>query len=279
MSESDEDDINYAKYSNILCYAENHAILDSGAPRNVVGQEWYTRYENSLDTGMKDQIVHFKHLRTFVFGEQSHSGEMKRIPLQILNDIVVIEVYVIPIDIPLLIGLSGMSMLNMKIDYGKHEATVNGRRIDLIQENGHHYIAVVPESCYFATTDVYFSAMKLHRSFGHATSNKIIKVLEDSKVNGCNDKLKKDLRELDKSCEFCIKYQRRSADPKVSINLAHKFNDLLCIDLKFFKDGTIILHMIDHLTKYSTAKILHNKSGKSVVEAILQKWISVFGPI
>ena len=36
--------------------------------------------------------------------------------------------------------------------------------------------------------------------------------------------------------------------------------------------------MIDHLTKYSTAKILHNKSGKSVVEAILLKWISVFGP-
>ena len=92
VSESDKDDINYAKYFNILCYAENHAILDSGAPRNVVGQEWYTRYENSLDAEMKDQIVYFKYLRTFVFGEQSHSGEMKRIPLQILNDIVVIEV-------------------------------------------------------------------------------------------------------------------------------------------------------------------------------------------
>ena len=236
---SDQDQqVNYAKYTDI-CYAENHAILDSGAPRNVVGREWYKRYEASLDSDLLNRIEHFEdNDRIFVFGERSHSGTMKKIPLQILEEIYVISVYVVEIDIPLLIGLNGMSLLKMKVDYGKHEATVNGKKVDLIQESGHHYISVVPESVCFASTDVYFSAMKLHRSFGHASSNKIIQVLENNGVNECDKKLKDDLRELDKTCEFCSKHQRRSADPKVSINLSEKFNDLLCIDLKFFKDVT-----------------------------------------
>ena len=49
------------------------------------------------------------------------------------------------------------------------------------------------------------------------------------------------------------------------------------MDLKFF-EGKIILHMIDHLTRFSMAVICRSKEPKEILSAFVRNWVSIFGP-
>ena len=94
-------------------------------------------------------------------------------------------------------------------------------------------------------------------------------------------KLEEELLKLDETCDFCQTHKRRTANPAVTALDCKDFNDLVAIDLKFFREDngkqTIVMHVIDHLTRYSAAKIIRSKNGEEVVRALLTNWISIFG--
>ena len=49
------------------------------------------------------------------------------------------------------------------------------------------------------------------------------------------------------------------------------------MDLKQFKNGIYILHMIDHATRYSSGCIIMNKRKETIVEGLLTHWVKWFG--
>ena len=54
------------------------------------------------------------------------------------------------------------------------------------------------------------------------------------------------VKDLDKSCEICMRYKRPSSRPVVGFSLT--FNETVAMDLKQFL-GVYILHMVDHATR------------------------------
>ena len=49
------------------------------------------------------------------------------------------------------------------------------------------------------------------------------------------------------------------------------------MDLKFF-EGKIILHLIDHLSRFSAAAVCHSKEPEQIIGGIMKAWITIFGP-
>ena len=98
-----------------------------------------------------------------------------------------------------------------------------------------------------------YIAIKLHKQFGHPKSARLIDLI---KTAGISDKDLLDMvKDLDKSCEICMRYKRPSSRPVVGFSLSHDFKETVAMDLKQFR-GVYILHMVDHATRYSAAAII-----------------------
>ena len=82
--------------------------------------------------------------------------------------------------------------------------------------------------------------IKLHRQFGHPRHEKLLKLMEDAKVD---DQQSLELvKQIDNECEICQHYEKSF----VGFSLAKEFNQTVAMDLKTFKDFKV-LHLIDLL--------------------------------
>ena len=84
------------------------------------------------------------------------------------------------------------------------------------------------------------------------------------------------IKDLDKSCEICMRYKRPSSRPVVGFSLAHDFNETVAMDLKQFR-GVYILHIVDHAARYSAAAIISSKQKEVIIDKIFKHWIAIFG--
>ena len=66
------------------------------------------------------------------------------------------------------------------------------------------------------------------------------------------------IKEVSLDCQVCKEFSRPGALPAVGLPLASEFNEVVAMDIKFL-NGVMILHLIDHLSRYSAAAILHSK--------------------
>ena len=118
-------------------------------------------------------------------------------------------------------------------------------------------------------------AKKLHRQFAHATADKLITTINNSNSSWKNNPtLKKKLVEVVENCDTCQKYRKPPGRPVVALPLATKFQETVAMDLKMYQ-GRILLHLIDHATRLSQSVCLKSKQPNGVVDAILNKWVSV----
>ena len=66
-------------------------------------------------------------------------------------------------------------------------------------------------------------ANKLHRQFGHPTSDRLIKLIRNA---GINDKLlEKEIVSISQQCIYCLQYKSAPPRPVVSMPLANSFNE------------------------------------------------------
>ena len=73
-----------------------------------------------------------------------------------------------------------------------------------------------------------YIASKLHKQFWHPKSASLIDLIRTA---GISDKDLLDMiKDLDKSCEICMRYKRPSSRPVVGFSLAHDFNETLAMD-------------------------------------------------
>ena len=119
-------------------------------------------------------------------------------------------------------------------------------------------------------------AEKLHAQFSHPDSRKLIQLVKNAGHRDDHELIKK-IKDISENCKICKEYKRPSPRPVVGLPLATKFNELVAMDLKLI-DGQWVLHLIDHVSRFSAASFLANKKPETVIKAISKIWISTFGP-
>ena len=117
--------------------------------------------------------------------------------------------------------------------------------------------------------------MKLHKQFSHPRSYKLKKLLIDGGVD--DEELFDMIKNIEKHCTVCTKYKRPPAKPIVTFPLASEFNESVAMDLKQVS-GKLVLHLIDHATRFSSAGVIPSKDCDVIISKIFQIWISIFGP-
>ena len=79
------------------------------------------------------------------------------------------------------------------------------------------------------------------------------------------------------SCEICAVYSRAKPSPVVALPMAEEFNDCVAIDLKYWRPGLWILHMVDMFSRYTMSAFVTRKTPQMILEVLIRDWISVFG--
>ena len=117
-------------------------------------------------------------------------------------------------------------------------------------------------------------AKKLHCQFGHASAQKLQKLVKSSSVKDVE--LLHLFDEIEKKCEISIKYKKPSLKPAVGFSLSKEFNDVISVDLKHIS-GTTFLHIIDNATRFSAAAVVKSKRQEEIVDIFIKHWIAIFG--
>ena len=120
--------------------------------------------------------------------------------------------------------------------------------------------------------------MKLHRRLGHPAPENLTRMLRLAGV-------KKKYVEISKKllCPTCNDMRAPDRPRAVRSNMRPTtFNEVLHVDLKYAKDVKkqlyVALSMVDGATNYHQAVLLKNREPEKVARALVDKWLSLFGP-
>ena len=80
---------------------------------------------------------------------------------------------------------------------------------------------------------------------------------------------------LEDTCELCKRYAKTPSRPVVALLMASQFNEKVSMDLKQW-NGHWILHIIDMWSRYTVSVFVNRKKPSDVIDALMQRWISVF---
>ncbi|MGL5690696.1 MAG: reverse transcriptase domain-containing protein, partial [Bacteroidales bacterium] len=133
---------------------------------------------------------------------------------------------------------------------------------------------------YTLTKDTRSNILKsLHYESGHG-SKKTMELMTEGKYNW--EGLKQDIREITENCLTCKKVGSKRRNTKNKPTVVHSPNELWECDLigrLETKEGgnKFIFVAIDHYTKWLEAKVIKNKTGKEIAEAIRELIIDKHG--
>ena len=204
-----------------------------------------------------------------------------------------IKTDVVPKDIPLLLSKKAMKETKVNIDFVNDKIEILGKDLDMHCSTSGHYcipIYLIDEIDQANKNDVFLSinemncsedrekiALKLHRQFGHPNSSKLISLLQNANID--DRELNRLIENLSENCEICIKYQKNQDRPVTGFPQATNFNECVAMDLKTwsFHDNVLLIHLVDHLTRYSASSVIRSKRKEVIIESIFKIWISIFG--
>ena len=195
-----------------------------------------------------------------------------------------------------------MKKANTVINFKNDEVTMYGEKIKVrFTSTGHYCITLnkYVDVCYYGseTFNIYFSnlekvdtftfeekeraAIKLHKQFCHATGPRLRKLLVNARVR--DKEMLKLVENVANSCDICKKYRKTPPKPIVTMPLAKVFNENVSMDLKDISSDNIksekVIHLIDHATRFSAARIIPSKKRDVVIQAVLEMWHVTFGPM
>ena len=85
------------------------------------------------------------------------------------------------------------------------------------------------------------------------------------------------LKKVEKSCDICCKYKSPPSKPIVCFSLSKEFTELVAMDIKYCENH-LVLYLIDHATRFSSAAIVRSKHKDTIISKVFQIWIFIFGP-
>ena len=274
----------------------NGAVLDSGCTQTVCGRSWLSNYIDSLTDDDRLKVKEKKSNTVFKFGDGKlfNSLKLATIPAKIGSKYVDINTDVINSELQ---SKNAMKLAKVKIDFGNDIINIFGEDIDIsFTASGHYFIPISRTNKTISEIDESNPAerivlnianiaskskeeklkivKKLHCQFGHASAQKLQKLVKSSSVKDVE--LLHLFDEIEKKCEICIKYKKPSLKPAVGFSLSKEFNDVISVDLKHIS-GTMFLHIIDNATRFSAAAVVKSKRQEEIVDIFIKHWIAIFG--
>ncbi len=288
------------------------AIIDTACTRTVCGQEWLNHYITELSqketTDLRKTETHSHRPFRFGDGKVVHSKKRLKIPAKIGQIKCKIETEVVPANIPLLLSKVSLKRAGTVLDMKNDRAVMFNQPVELeFTSSGHYCVNIMDnesspkdmkcseqilatheeernddENEILIISDKMSPAekrnilMKLHKQFGHASADKLQRLLNSSgnKDTECSIILQKIVSE----CEVCQKHSKAKPKPAVGLPLASQYNETVAVDLHELEQGVWYLHIIDQFTRFSAGSILTTKRSSEIVKHFLHDWISVHGP-
>ena len=274
------------------------AVLDTGCTKSCCSQIWLEEYIETLTEEEKAKVTYSSSKRFFRFGDSrlfESKGSVK-IPAKICGKKFMINTDIVDAEIPLLLSKDAMKKANVIIDLKNDEVKMFGKKVKIFLTRRGHYCVALNNKVYLGKLGTVRShqvlisnvekmdtlsqaeqkkvAMKWHKQFSHCDGDRLCKLLLNA---GITDKVMlKTVNEIQDQCKTCQKYGRKSPRPIVTLPRASDFNESVAMDLKFF-DSKIVLHIIDHFTRYSAACVIPSKHRDTIITYVLKCWISIFG--
>ena len=267
----------------------NRALIDTGATTTVCGSTWLETFLESLNTAQRRLVKEEVRNMTFRFGDGRGvpSSKAVSIPITICGKELMLETFVVDGDLPLLFSRESMKLFGVSLDIQNDKMMIEGRSQDLIVTNSGHYvadlsrrskdqeIALAEVMLINEIKDAKKTALKIHRFYGHPSSQTLIRRISDSDYN--SKELIREIKALDDSCDHCARYKRERSRPKASLLAPSDVNELVSMDLKTLTTGHIMLHVIDLFSRFSATSIIPNKQKETVIGALFSIWIATFG--
>lgn len=249
-------------------------------------------------------------------GKVVYSNRKLKIPAKIGQTRCHIETEVVPASIPLLLSKASMKRAGTVLDMENDSAVMFSKPVKLdFTSSGHYCVNIMDnekkniqsDDCVLvAVEDVTLEEqknadvqsqcaeeiltisdkmslaekhkilMKLHRQFGHASADRLQRLLTSSgnKDAECSVILEKIVSE----CGTCQRYSKTKPKPAVGLPLASQYNETVAVDLHELEPGVWYLHIIDQFTRFSAGSILTTKKSSEIVKHFVHVWISVHGP-
>jgi hypothetical protein len=180
---------------------------------------------------------------------------------------------IVDAEIPHLICLDTPEKFELKVpsDQNALELVPVGWRLPLTRKLGHIYLNPSPDhSILFTKTEMH----KLHRSFFHPSSEKLLSLLKRARPDQVQAETRKLLNEIVDACTACQTFAPKPLSFRVSIPEEDLvLNDELSMDLMWF-DGAAALHVIDTATRFSSATFLETQSVDVVWHAFIMCWVT-----
>jgi hypothetical protein len=260
---------------------KNYILLDTGCTSTVCGKAWLDCYLDSLPDNLRKRVRASDSKTVFRFGggECLSSLGKYEIPVLIHNHAMRITTEVVDSAIPLLWSKSDMKDAGVKIDFKNDQVELfNEVHAMEFTTKGHVCINLeIPvESVFIASLvslqdhDVEPTLLKLHRQFGHASYDKLKRLIEGA--GQWDAKFAETLQRLCKNCQVCKKFTRTPSRPVVGLPMAGSFNEVVCMDLKVWK-SRYILHIIDMFSRLTISVFVESKKPSVIVNAFMRHWV------
>ena len=174
-----------------------------------------------------------------------------------------------------------------KMDMENDTANIFGKDVALnLTTSGHYCIPIdkmeeIPVEEVFSvkleemdSKDRYKTLVKLHRQFALPPLKKLKSLLQNAGL--WRNEYVDLLEEINKSCDLCKRYAKTPPRPVVGLPMATHFNETVAMDLKQW-NGRWILHIIDMWSRYTVSVLINRKKPSNVIDALMQRWVAVFG--
>ena len=269
------------------------ALLDCGCTKTVAGQIWLDAYLSMLSNDQLKLVKYEEDFTVFRFGngKESISKKMVHIPATMGKRSVGINVCIVENDLPLLLSKNSMEKAKILLDFNTGRAKIFDDWFKLkCSSSGHFMVPLTALAAYhedqivlhlqnlgkLSAEELEKKALKLHRTLGHCSKEKLIKLVKNSK--DFNDKrFIQSIKNICDNCKICEKFRKAPLEPCVALPIAANFNDVVCMDLKVVDQKYLVLHLIDAFSRYSVAAIIPSKHADVIVNAIFEKWVAYFG--
>ena len=268
--------------------ASTCAVIDSDCTSNVCGSSWMNSYISCLTEEQKKSVVSKPSNRLFRFGGEAlyKSVGMCTIPAKLANKYIFVQCDVVESEVPLLLSRKTLKKMKAVINFENDTACILGERINLsITSSGHHCVNILPEN---GPNHVYavvlqdldnaslFKALqKIHCQFGHPPmKQRLVTLLKDA--GAWKDRYMEVLNRIYSECEICHVYARTPSRPVVALSMAREFNQVVAMDLKYWKKGLWIFHLVDVFSRYTMSDFITRKKPEEVINVIMSCWIAVF---
>ena len=268
--------------------ASNSAVLDSACTSNVCGASWIKSYMSCLTEEQKKTVQRKPSSRWFRFGGESlyQSTGAWVFPATIAGKDIFIQADVVNSDVPLLLSLVSLKKLGALINYANDTAVLLGKTVNLsITSSGHHCVQILPKSIENVCAAVVLQELDghtllkklnhIHRQFGHPTRERFITLLKEA--GSWEKRFEQAIDQIYSQCDICKVYARTPSKPVVALPMAREFNEVVAMDLKYWRKGLWILHLVDMFSRYTMSEIILRKKPEEVIHAIMVCWIGVFG--